>query len=292
MFLFLISFVVLPWLTTGSYAEPLGLQCSSTYTIEKPELKKTKVWKKCHDSAGKMKECLEKGHKISDIGSLVEREELLCEYISSLDHIIHYTDKLEVERASILKKYQKGKELKGFVNDLKNAFVDLTALKIVEDTVQNLTTSNLAKVAETQVQLCTEFRGMFKMMSELALKHASTVNQKALNVLVDYEDLILDRTDTKLALHKKNRPLEPVQPWTTPAWWISEFWTRSPHTSDLWGRDNILLSFYTTEKGGPEESTDQIPIFNRPSPSHYTSTPDYKDVIRGMEPDNNKRFKY
>ena len=215
MMLLLVSFLILPWSSTGSYADDLGLECSG-YSYEKPELKKTKVWKKCHDSNKKLKECLEKGLAPKDVGALVDKDEILCNYIHSREHVIYYTDQVDAEEAGILKKYQKGKEFKAYVEELKSAFIKLAAADISVDIISKLKEEYEQKMVDARVQSIFDLIVKFEGMAELTSAYSEEIEAKASNVLLNYEDMALHQ-GVDLPLHMEEAPLD-IDPTTYPRW--------------------------------------------------------------------------
>ena len=205
MLLFFVSFLVLPWLSAGSYATHLGLPCGSLYSVAKEELKKTKVWKKCHESNKKMKKCVDKGMQVSDVGSFVDKDVILCEYVQSLDHTKYYTDKVEKEKNGILKKYKKSKEFKEKVEEMKTGYFKLLAHETSSKTIEELKLEYDTRITEQHNKSRETMTDLLSSMVRLTVEYDQKIKKKAHNFEIDYEETLLNFMDYGLPLHLGQR---------------------------------------------------------------------------------------
>jgi hypothetical protein len=187
---------------------------------------------------------LEEGFSVKDIGVLVDRDELLCEYISSRDHIVRYTDRVDVEKASVTKKYQKGKEFKGVVEDMKRAFITVTSSNRSAPIVDALRMEINETMAEIRAQSQVNLTVMIESMANLSISFGDNVQRKALNILLDYEDLALDAKNAKPPVHMSMELNEIIS-------WTSKSLHSLPITS--WSSNSIPLKSATPPNRHPRD---------------------------------------
>ena len=268
MFLLFVLFLVLPRLSAGSYATQLGLPCSSLDSVGKDELKKTKVWKKCHDSNKKMKKCVDKGMRVSDVESFVDKDRILCDYIKSIDHTKYYTDKLEKEKGSILKTYKKSEEFAEKVEELKVGYLKFLANETSSKMIEGMKLEYESKIAELHHKTKETVMDLLSRMVRLTDDYDQKVKKKVQNIDIEYEKNLLDSFDHGLSLHldQENEdykwPTSPIFPPTisthptqTP-WQLSD--SAAGHSvvgtyqytyrTDLWSNNNIIRKDEKLEK--------------------------------------------
>lgn len=211
----LFALLVLPLFGTAraTYAERLNLTCPTGYTIDQPEIKKTKVWKKCHDTSGGLSECIVKGYRVDDVSKLLDREKELCSYVNSRDHIVHYTDTLARKEAGVLKDYQKGPQFSAYLDELKSAFVNMTVEEHSKEKVEKVERAHNVSMTHVHEDARAALMAVLEDMVLETERFLTKVKKKSYNVLLDYESLDLEQLFELPALHKNPTPKVPH--WTT-----------------------------------------------------------------------------
>lgn len=222
----------------NNFVSQLGLACPK-YFLETEEPKKTKAWRKCDESSVLLLDCLSKGHKVKETADFVDRTNVLCEYLISRDHVIHYSGLIDKKSEEILSKYHKSKDHKKYVTTLKDAFVKLSASDIVLEQLLKLNENYNNTVAEAQTTERDRIISMLKKNEKLTEKYREMMSKKKANFMFKLEEM--DLHEKKPHLHKENRHIPEKKLFkfmTTSFYMLGVFGHHTTDTHRL--RDNVL----------------------------------------------------
>ena len=139
--------------------------------------------------------------QVSDVGSFVDKDVILCEYVQSLAHTKYYTDKLEKEKNGILKKYKKSTEFKEKVEEMKTGYFKLLAHETSSKTIEELKLEYDTRITEQHNKSKETMTDLLGSMVRLTVEYDLIIKKKAHNFEIDHEHSLLNLMDYGLPLH-------------------------------------------------------------------------------------------